>query len=73
VYDLANTILKKWFSWKISVFQEEYFLLLTDSWFVFFDKKWNELSDEEGKKEFDCNFDYEIVDWKVITKELKKL
>ncbi len=72
MYDLVNTILKKWFSWKIGNYQNKYFILLTESWLVFFDDKWNELSDEEGNKEFDKKFDYEIVEWKVVKKELKK-
>jgi hypothetical protein len=72
MYDLANIILKKWFSWKIRDFQDKYFVLLTESWYVFFDNKWNELSDEEWKIDFDKKFDYDIIDGKVITKELKK-
>ena len=72
MYDLVNTILKKWFSWRISIFQDKYFVLSDNSWCVFFDNKWNELSDEEWTTEFNATFDYEIVDWKVITKGLKK-
>lgn len=70
MYDLANIILKKWFSWKIRDFQNKYFVLLTGSWCVFFDEEWNELSDEEWKKEFDK---IEIVDWNVKVKGLKKV
>ncbi len=69
MYDLANTILKKWFSWKIRDFQNKYFVLLTKAWCIFFDDKWNELSDEEGKNRFDK---IEIVNWNVVVKGLKK-